>query len=58
MIHLSLFGHRFMSIAEQMGRTLQRTAISTNIKVFPKQTREFVLTSSYLGATRLQLRIV
>ena len=33
MIHLSLFGHRFMSIAEQMGRTLQRTAISTNIKV-------------------------
>lgn len=29
---LSLFAHRFMSIAEQMGRTLQRTAISTNIK--------------------------
>ena len=34
MIHLSLFGHRFMSIAEQMGRTLQRTSISTNIKVW------------------------
>jgi 5-oxoprolinase (ATP-hydrolysing) len=29
---LSLFGHRFMSIAEQMGRVLQRTSISTNIK--------------------------
>lgn len=29
---LSIFAHRFMSIAEQMGRTLQRTAISTNIK--------------------------
>ncbi|EPY76320.1 5-oxoprolinase [Camelus ferus] len=31
-IHLSVFSHRFMSIAEQMGRILQRTAISTNIK--------------------------
>lgn len=31
-IQLSIFGHRFMSIAEQMGRRLQRTAISTNIK--------------------------
>eukprot|EP00871_Galdieria_phlegrea_P004105 jgi/Galph1/4696/GphlegSOOS_G3367.1 len=31
-IKLSIFSHRFMSIAEQMGRTLQRTAISTNIK--------------------------
>lgn len=31
-IQLSVFSHRFMSIAEQMGRTLQRTAISTNIK--------------------------
>ncbi len=31
-IQLALFSHRFMSIAEQMGRTLQRTAISTNIK--------------------------
>lgn len=29
---LSLFAHRFMSIAEQMGYTLQRTATSTNIK--------------------------
>ena len=29
---LAVFSHRFMSIAEQMGRTLQRTAISTNIK--------------------------
>eukprot|EP00475_Leptophrys_vorax_P015616 TRINITY_DN21915_c1_g1_i1.p1 TRINITY_DN21915_c1_g1~~TRINITY_DN21915_c1_g1_i1.p1 ORF type:complete len:928 (-),score=223.32 TRINITY_DN21915_c1_g1_i1:60-2681(-) len=29
---LSIFSHRFMSIAEQMGRTLQRTSISTNIK--------------------------
>lgn len=31
-IMLSVFGHRFMSIAEQMGRTLQKTSISTNIK--------------------------
>ncbi|XP_030387324.1 5-oxoprolinase [Scaptodrosophila lebanonensis] len=31
-IHLSIFSHRFMSIAEQMGRVLQRTSISTNIK--------------------------
>lgn len=31
-VKLSIFAHRFMGIAEQMGRTLQRTAISTNIK--------------------------
>ncbi|KAH7029893.1 hydantoinase [Microdochium trichocladiopsis] len=31
-IKLSIFSHRFMSIAEQMGRTLQKTAVSTNIK--------------------------
>lgn len=31
-IQLSVFGHRFMSIAEQMGRTLQQTSISVNIK--------------------------
>ncbi|OAA55884.1 Hydantoinase B/oxoprolinase [Niveomyces insectorum RCEF 264] len=31
-VHLSIFGHRFMSIAEQMGLTLQKTAISLNIK--------------------------
>jgi len=31
-IQLSVFGHRFMSIAEQMGTTLQLTSISTNIK--------------------------
>ncbi|CAN7988046.1 unnamed protein product [Ixodes hexagonus] len=31
-VRLSLFSHRFMSIAEQMGKILQRTAISTNIK--------------------------
>ena len=31
-VALSIFGHRFMSIAEQMGRVLQRTSISTNIK--------------------------
>ncbi|KAF3050999.1 hypothetical protein E8E11_001834 [Didymella keratinophila] len=29
---LTIFGYRFMSIAEQMGRTLQKTAVSTNIK--------------------------
>ncbi|XP_071957987.1 5-oxoprolinase-like [Antedon mediterranea] len=32
MIQLSIFSHRFMSTAEQMGRILQRTSISTNIK--------------------------
>jgi len=31
-VSLSVFTHRFMSIAEQMGKVLQRTAISTNIK--------------------------
>lgn len=31
-IRLSIFGHRFMSIAEQMGRTFQKTSVSTNIK--------------------------
>uniref|UniRef100_A0A1A9UYG5 5-oxoprolinase n=1 Tax=Glossina austeni TaxID=7395 RepID=A0A1A9UYG5_GLOAU len=31
-IQLSIFSHRFMSIAEQMGRVLQSTSISTNIK--------------------------
>lgn len=31
-VRLSVMAHRFMGIAEQMGRTLQRTAISTNIK--------------------------
>ncbi|KAL4977969.1 Hydantoinase B/oxoprolinase-domain-containing protein [Aspergillus desertorum] len=31
-IQLSVFGHRFMSIAEQMGRALQQTAVSLNIK--------------------------
>lgn len=31
-VRLSLFSHRFMSIAEQMGKILQRTSISTNIK--------------------------
>lgn len=31
-VQLSVFGHRFMSIAEQMGRTLQKTAVSLNIK--------------------------
>ena len=31
-IILSIFGNRFMSIAEQMGRTLQKTSISLQIK--------------------------
>jgi len=31
-VQLSIFGHRFMGIAEQMGRTLARTSISVNIK--------------------------
>ena len=31
-IQLSVYSHRFMSIAEQMGRTLQRTSLSLNIK--------------------------
>lgn len=29
---LSIFGHRFMAIAEQMGRALQKTSVSTNVK--------------------------
>lgn len=31
-VRLSIFSHLFMSVAEQMGRTLEKTAISTNIK--------------------------
>ncbi|MCA9482611.1 MAG: hydantoinase B/oxoprolinase family protein [Nitrospina sp.] len=31
-VQLSVFGNRFMSIAEQMGHVLKRTALSTNIK--------------------------
>ncbi len=31
-IQLAIFSNRFMSIAEQMGRALERTSISTNIK--------------------------
>ncbi|XP_013144758.1 PREDICTED: 5-oxoprolinase [Papilio polytes] len=31
-VQLTIFSHRFMSIAEQMGRVLQRTSISVNIK--------------------------
>ncbi|KAL1610349.1 hypothetical protein SLS60_002015 [Paraconiothyrium brasiliense] len=31
-IQLSIFSHRFMGIAEQMGRTLRKTSVSTNIK--------------------------
>jgi 5-oxoprolinase (ATP-hydrolysing) len=31
-VQLSIFSNLFMSIAEQMGRMLQKTAISTNIK--------------------------
>ena len=29
---LSLFSNRFMAVAESMGRSLQQTSISTNIK--------------------------
>lgn len=31
-VRLSVYGHRFMGIAEQMGRALERTAVSVNIK--------------------------
>lgn len=31
-IQLSIFRHRFMGVAEQMGRTLQKTSVSANIK--------------------------
>jgi len=31
-IQLAIFSNRFMSIAEQMGRVLQKTSLSTNIK--------------------------
>jgi len=32
LIMLSFFAHRFMAIAEQLGRALQKTRISTNVK--------------------------
>jgi len=31
-VQLAIFAHRFMGIAEQMGRTLQRTSVSVNIR--------------------------
>jgi 5-oxoprolinase (ATP-hydrolysing) len=31
-VQLSVMAHRFMSIAEQMGHTLQKTSVSVNIK--------------------------
>lgn len=31
-VQLSIFGNRFMSVAEQMGQTMQKTSISVNIK--------------------------
>jgi 5-oxoprolinase (ATP-hydrolysing) len=31
-IQLAVFGNRFMAIAEDMGRTLQKVAVSTNVK--------------------------
>ncbi|KPM46412.1 Uncharacterized protein C11D3.15 [Neonectria ditissima] len=31
-VQLSIFSHRFMSVAEQMGQTMQKTSISVNIK--------------------------
>lgn len=31
-IMLSIFAHRFMAIAEQMGRALEKTSVSTNVK--------------------------
>jgi 5-oxoprolinase (ATP-hydrolysing) len=31
-VQLSVFGHRFMSVAEQMGQTMQKTSVSVNIK--------------------------
>lgn len=31
-VQLSVFSHRFMSVAEQMGQTMQKTSISVNIK--------------------------
>lgn len=31
-VQLSVFGHRFMTVAEQMGHTIEKTSISVNIK--------------------------
>ncbi|KAI8656313.1 hypothetical protein NCS56_01234900 [Fusarium sp. Ph1] len=31
-VQLSVFGHRFMTVAEQMGHTMEKTSISVNIK--------------------------
>lgn len=40
---LTIFGHRFMSIAEQMGHALQKTSVSVNIKgELPKSCPEFL----------------
>ena len=36
-IRLSVFGHRFMSVADQMSRMFQKTSVSTNIKGIPAQ---------------------
>ncbi|KAL2020523.1 hypothetical protein VTK56DRAFT_8323 [Thermocarpiscus australiensis] len=31
-VQLSVFGHRFMTVAEQMGHTMEKTSVSVNIK--------------------------
>jgi hypothetical protein len=56
-IQLGIFSHRFMSIAEQMGRALQRTSISTNIKErldFSCALFGMVIGSDLLGCTAKQ----
>lgn len=45
-IQLSIFSHRFMSIAEQMGRTLQKTAVSTNIKERLGKEKAFIMANN------------
>ena len=33
-IQLSVFAHRFMAIAEQMGRALQKTSVSSDVLLY------------------------
>jgi 5-oxoprolinase (ATP-hydrolysing) len=56
-IQLSIFSHRFMSIAEQMGRTLQKTAISTNIKERLGKRNQEVFGMNLAAANSLYLKI-
>ncbi len=57
-IQLSIFSHRFMSTAEQMGRVLQRTSISTNIKVCRSHDLNVLVVSSHDFRSDLTSRVL